>query len=286
MKVAVVGSSGYIAGFLLERLSKENDVERIMRIGRGEDVDAVFHLEDVGAFDYDALDGIDYIVVTAAISGPDKCADEFEHCWSVNVTGTEHFIRQALARGCRMLFFSSDAVFGDIPGAIYTEDSATYAKTPYGRMKKAIEDRFKGEAGFKAIRLPYVVSARDRFTSRCLACIESGETVDVFHPFYRNCVVVNDVVNTVMWLLRHWEEYEPFALNVAGQELVSRVRIADELNRIYGGRLHYMVTDPGEAFFQNRSRITQMESLYLDKLHIVENKSFSEKLKEELRDYE
>ena len=282
MNVAVVGSSGYIAGFLLDRLSKEEGIERVMRIGRGGDADAVLKLEDAESFDYSALDGTDYIVFTSAISGPDKCAEEFDYCWSVNVTGTEHFIRQALARGCRVLLFSSDAVFGDDPGVIYTEDSVTDAKTPYGRMKKAIEDRFKDETGFKAIRLPYVVSARDKFTSRCLACIDSGETADVFHPLYRNCVVVSDVVDTVLWLLRHWEEYEPPALNVAGRELVSRVRIADELNRLYNGRLRYTVTDPGEAFFQNRPRITQMESLYLDKFHIVENKNFSKKLREEI----
>ena len=34
-----------------------------------------------------------------------------------------------------------------------------------------------------------------------------------------------------MWLINHWNEYEYSVLNVAGEELVSRVRMADEINR-------------------------------------------------------
>lgn len=287
MKVAVVGSSGYIAGFLLPRLYKEKDVERVICIGRSLDDDAVLNLEEPSNFDFSVLDGVDYVVFLAGISGPDKCSDEFDYCWSVNVTGTAYFIQQALARGCKALFFSSDAVFGDDPReTIYTEASETNAKAPYGRMKKTVEDRFSKDKGFKAVRLSYVVSAKDKFVSRCLTCINSGETVDVFHPFYRNCVVVSDVVDAVLWILQHWDEYDPPVLNLAGTELVSRVRIADELNRLYSGRLHYMITDPGEKFFHNRPRITQMKSLYLEKMHIAESKSFSEKLRAELINYE
>lgn len=280
MKAALVGSTGYIAGFLLKRFESEG--WDVLRIGRRAPADAVLHLEDAERFDYDALEGVDAVVFTAAVSGPDKCAGEFDACWRVNVEGTSCFIREALARGCRVLFFSSDAVFGDIPGAVYTEDSETRAATPYGRMKKAVEDAFRGQPLFKAIRLPYVVSAQDRFVSRCLEAMESAAELEVFHPFYRNCVVVSDVADVVCWLLSHWEAYAPDVLNVAGPELVSRVRIADELDRIFDGRLKYKVVDPGEGFFQNRPRITEMRSLYLEKLGIVSGAGFSEKLRREL----
>ncbi len=280
MRVALVGSTGYIAGFLLKRFEEEN--WDVLRIGRRESADAVLHLEDAERFDYGTLEGVDAVVFTAAVSGPDKCADVFDACWRVNVEGTNRFIREAMARGCRVLFFSSDAVFGDIPGAVYTEDSETRAATPYGRMKKAVEDAFRGQPLFKAIRLPYVVSAKDRFVSRCLEAMESGTEAEVFHPFYRNCVVVSDVADTVVWLLKNWETYAPAVLNVAGPELVSRVRIADELDRIFDGRLRYRIVDPGPGFFRNRPRITEMRSLYLEKLGIVSGAGFSEKIRREL----
>ena len=278
MKTAIVGSSGYIAGYLLKRF------ENVLKIDQTPEADVHLNLAEAEKFDYSALDGVDYVIFTAAISGPDMCANEFEKCWNINVTGTEYFIKNAIAHGCKVLFFSSDAVFGDVPGEIYTEFSETKAQTPYGRMKKAVEDCFKDEPNFKAIRLSYVVSKNDRFVSYCLKCIKTGEKADIFHPFYRNCITVSDVVNTVDWLINHWEAYEPQVLNIAGNELVSRVRIADELNRLYGNKLKYVITSPGEDFYKNRPKITQMKSLYLNKYGILKEESFTEKIKKELEE--
>ena len=187
-------------------------------------------------------------------------------------------------RNCRILFFSSDAVFGDDSGVIYDEESITVAHTPYGRMKKAVEDEFKTESLFKAIRLSYVASARDRFITYCINCIKNGERADIFHPFYRNVITVSDVVNIVLYLIFYWDEYEPKFLNAAGQELVSRVRIADEINRFFGGKLKYSISMPGEDFFSNRPCITQMKSLYMQKYGIIKDNTFTEKIAKELED--
>lgn len=276
--MAVVGSSGYIAGYLLKRF------KNVLKIDHTLDADVYLDLTEAERFDYSSLDGVDYVIFTAAISGPDMCANEFERCWNINVVGTERFIEETIRHGCKVLFFSSDAVFGDIPGEVYTELSETKAGTPYGRMKKAVEDRFKDESNFKAIRLSYVVSQKDRFISYCLKCMASGETADIFHPFYRNCITASDVANTVGWLIHHWDSFEPGVLNVAGSELVSRVRIADELNRFYDNKMKYVITSPGEDFYKNRPRITQMKSLYLDKYGIIKNESFTEKLEKELEE--
>lgn len=282
MKVALVGSSGYIAGYLIQRFKVEDDIEGILQIDCTEKADEYLNLQEAEKFNYDSLENVDFIVFTAAISGPDRCASDYDFCWAINVTGSIYFINEAIKRSCKVLFFSSDAVFGDIPGEIYTEHSKTEAVTSYGRMKKAVEDRFVDNEYFKAIRLSYVVSERDRFVSYCLKCILSGEKADVFHPFYRNCITVNDVVDVVVWFIHNWEEYRESVLNVAGKELVSRVRIADELNRYLGDRLKYTISYPDSQFYQNRPQITQMKSLFLQKYHILEDKTFTEKIKKEL----
>lgn len=283
MKVAIVGSSGYIAGYLIDGFSKEPSTEQILKIDQKEDADEFLNLTEAEKFNYDSLNDIDLVVFTAAISGPDKCADELDFCWKVNVEGTSTFIENAIKHNCKVLFFSSDAVFGDIPGHIYDEDSETKAITPYGRMKKAVEDKFKDNPNFKAIRLSYVASARDRFVTYCMNCIKNNEVADVFHPFYRNCIVVSDVVNVVLWMSQHWNEYKPFVLDVAGKELVSRVRIADEINRIFDNKLKYTVSAPGEGFFKNRPMTTQMRSLYMQEYKILEDNTFTEKIQKELK---
>lgn len=282
MDIAIVGSSGYIARSILDRLEKEKGIDRVIKIDRTGDIDVFLDLQDAERFDYRILDPIDQIIFTAAVSGPDQCASDFERCWAVNVTGTIYFVKRAIERRCRVLFFSSDAVFGDIPGEIYTEGSKTRAETPYGRMKKEVEDTFKGDPFFKAIRLSYVISARDRFVSYCLRCLEDGEVADIFHPFYRNCICVSDVVDVVAWFIGHWDKYKPFVLNVAGKELVSRVRIADEINRIMRGQLKYKISMPGEDFYKNRPRITQMKSLYMEGYRILKDGPFTEKIQREL----
>lgn len=284
MNVAVVGGSGYIAGFLLQRFYREPVFEKIITLGRGNKVSYYLDLLRPEEFNYKILKGIDYVVFTAAISGPDKCAVDSAECWNVNVTGTAYFIRKAMEYGCRILFLSSDSVFGSSAEGIYDERSGTNADTPYGRMKKAIEDEFKASPLFKAIRLSYVVSTKDKFTAYCLNCIKNGDVAEIFHPFYRNCIIVSDVVDVVLWFAFHFNEYKPHVLNVAGSELVSRVRIADEINRMLSGKLLYKIVKPDDKFFENRPQITQMRSVYMHEYEILKDISFTEKMQKELKE--
>ena len=92
--------------------------------------------------------------------------------------------------------------------------------------------------------------------------------------------------NVVVYFAFHWNEYKPRFLNVAGKELVSRVRMADELNRILDGKLKYIISMPEEQFFTNRPKITQMRSLYLQKYGILPDETFTEKIKKEMKGIE
>ena len=58
--------------------------------------------------------------------------------------------------------------------------------------------------------------------------------------------------------------------------------MADEINRYLGNRLQYTISQPGEEFYMNRPHTTQMQSLYLYELGILERTTFSEKIKNEL----
>lgn len=281
MKVAVVGCSGNLGRYLVERLKEVKNVDFLLKIGRGDDVDCLFELIYPEDFDYSVLRQIDIVIFTAAISSPDLCANEYEKSWKINVEGTRYFIQKAIDIGCRVLFFSSDAVYGDIPGAIYCEESETNATMPYGKMKKAIEDEFKYNKLFKALRLSYVVSLEDKFVSYCLNCIRKNVAADVFHPFYRNCIMRKDVGNIVIWFIGHWEEFPYPFLNAVGLELVSRVRIADEMNRIIEAGLNYNIVKPDKKFYFNRPMITQVESLYLDR--IMKSSCFTKGIQMEIK---
>lgn len=284
MKVGILGSEGYIASFLKKRLAEESGIEHVVLYDKvRSDQVCYMDLSEPEKFDYEKLDGLDYLIFTAAVSGPDQCAGQYELCWKINVEGTEYVIAQALKRNIRVLFFSSDAVYGDDYDQIKDEESEKHPKTPYGKMKCHVEDAFVGSSDFKAIRLSYVVSQRDKFVSYCMECFKTKTEAEIFHPFYRSCITVHDVLDTVCWMLHHWEQYPHRFYNVAGTELVSRVRIADELIRICGAQIKYKIVTPGQEFFQNRPAITQMKSRYNEQYHIIESTSFSEKMKNEIR---
>ncbi len=278
MKIGIVGSGGYLGASLTSYFNDEHD---LIRIDRSKNYDVKIDLEHADSFDYNLLNDIEFIVYVAAVSSPDACATEFEKSWNVNVNGTCHFISEALKHGTRVIFFSSDAVYGPDFGEPFDEFSVTNPITPYGKMKKAVEDYFNGEDGIKSVRLSYVLSTADKFTSYCRNCLAHGETANVFHPFYRNVISLRSLEEIVEWLLMHWNDFSPQYLNAVGRELVSRVRIADEFNRMIGNKLRYIVCEPDSGFFKNRPAITQVHSRYLDSIIKVE--SFSEVFRSEMK---
>lgn len=280
MKIALIGSSGYISSFLIDRFSNNN---KIIKIDKNDDADYYLDLERINDFDFEVIKNVDYVIFPAAISSPDLCEKEYDMCWKINVEGTSEFIEKALLYNCRVIFFSSDAVFGDYPDNIFDENSPTRASSAYGKMKKAIEDRFKDNQNFKAIRLSYVVSDQDKFTRYVLGCLQRNELCEVYDPFYRNCITVNDVLDCIEYLMNHWKEFEPVFLNIAGKDLISREDIVKELIRILGKEIKYTVIYPGEDFYSCRPKITRMTSRYLKSYNILPEESFSEKMSKVFR---
>lgn len=283
MRVAVVGNTGYLAQKLICRFRDSAGIDDVVEIGRKNGKNRL-ELTAPDKFDYEILSGTDVVLFTAAISGPDQCADEYDYCYNVNVKGTSYFIKKAIHRNCKVIFFSSDGVFGNTDEIIPDENTDTDPTSPYGKMKNEIECEFKCEKRFKAIRLAYVVSNDDKFTKYCLACKAKGIPAEVFHPFYRNCISLSDVLTAVEWLVQNFDLYEPAFLNLAGEELVSRTRMADEIKRYYKDQFDYKIVSPDDSFFKNRPKITQMKSIYLYSKGIIEHKTFSEKYMKELEE--
>ena len=155
--------------------------------------------------------------------------------------------------------------------------------TPYGRMKQEIEERFHGRQGFKTVRLSYVVSTEDKFISYLYGCIENNVTAEIFHPFYRNVIMLDEVMTAIVWLLKNWMTYEPSVLCLAGDELVSRLRMADEFNEINDFCIDYSVVMPDERFFKNRPRITRMRSRYLFDKGVIISQTFTERFRKQIK---
>jgi dTDP-4-dehydrorhamnose reductase len=269
----VVGANGYLGKELAAAVRRRGEVRGTSsRAGA-----AAVHL-DLGrpaGFDYSTLQKKDIVLLAGSISAPDVCAKEHDRAWAVNVEGTSVFITRALDRGSRVVFFSSDTVYGE-QTAPCDETQACQPRGAYAIMKHAVEEKFLGRPDFKSIRLSYVFSREDQFSRYLADCARRGATAEVFHPFFRAVIHRGDVVAGILALAREWEAFPEAAINFGGRQVISRPEFARILKDSLLPDLVYTVTEPAAEFFANRPRAVEMHSPILPRLLGRQQRSLAE----------
>ena len=273
-KLIVVGATGCIGKPLLHKSKVENYFAYGTSSAGSENLLSL-RLDAPANFDYRLIQAGDVLFLTAAISAPDICAREHERAWDVNVTGTSEFISKVIERGGRVVFFSSDTVYGERDDA-FDEQAPCNPAGEYAEMKHAVEKQFLGNPLFKAIRLSYVFSHEDKFTKYLAECVKRGETAELFHPFYRAIVHRGDVIDGAFVLAKRWNDFPQQVVNFGGPEVLSRVDFADRLKRAVLPDLMFRVTQPEDEFFKNRPRMIAMSSNILPELLRRPSRSLAE----------
>ncbi|ABI58443.1 NAD-dependent epimerase/dehydratase family protein [Nitrosomonas eutropha] len=253
----IVGARSYVGGALFASASKVGSAIGTSSLG-GNDL-LPLRLDAPAEFDYGQIHPGDVVLLTAAISAPDICAREHGRAWAVNVTGTSSVIQSVINRGARVIFFSSDAVYGEREDE-FDERAACNPVGEYAVMKHEVEQRFAGNASFKAIRLSYVFSREDKFTRYLAGCVQRNEQADLFHPFSRAIVHRDDVVAGALTLAEHWDDSPEQIINFGGPQILSRVDFAECLREIHFHDLRFKIIEPDADFFKNRPRIIAMTS--------------------------
>jgi dTDP-4-dehydrorhamnose reductase len=262
-KYFVIGGRGYVGAELFSAIphgviglrTASSDLTGFLRL----------RLDALGDFAALPIVDGDVVFLTAAISNPDICASEYERAWSANVTGTSAFVSSAIERGARVIFFSSDTVYGERKDK-FDENATANPAGEYANMKHEIEQRFSDNASFKAIRLSYVFSREDKFTRYLSGCAERNEKAELFHPFYRAIVHRDDVVEGALALAARWNEVPERVINFGGPQVLSRIEFAECLNNVYFHDLRCSVIESSAEFFHNRPRIISMTSPVLTRL--------------------
>lgn len=222
-------------------------------------------LERPSTFDFAQFDAGEVILLLAAISSPDACTHKREWVHSINVDGTSAFIEGALARGARVVFFSSDAVYGE-QASSFDETLEPSPVGAYAEMKLAVEQRFSSETNFRTIRLSYVFSRWDSFTRYLFGCAEKGVAAEVFPSFARSVVSRDDVIAAALCLARSWDSVGERVINVGGPDVLSRAEFARILRAGILPHLQIVERDPDESFFLSRPRVIAMQSPIMDRL--------------------
>lgn len=261
MKVVIIGASGYIGSDLLTKSRTRLDVVGASAQGGGGL--AKFSLLTPERFDDLLVDQGDFVVLTAAISSPDICRNQSTLARQVNVIGTVAVIAATLSRGAKVIFFSSDTVYGET-STTCDESSPLHPAGDYALMKREVEERFRDEPGFKTVRLSYVFSRYDKFTKYLSSCAANGNPAEVFDPFDRAVVHRADVVDAVLGLVDRWDTIAASVINVGGPALVSRRRYAELVRDLACPALAFNIVKPPPEFFVGRPRVIHMVSPRLE----------------------
>jgi len=264
MKIFVVGSHGYVGRELLKSLRTRN-VTVVSVSSRPTLGEYYLDLTQTGSFPYADIEQGDVILMTAAVSSPDTCRDRHEYATVVNVTGASDFIERSIERGARIVFFSSDTVYGELTTP-FDESAGCSPAGDYAQMKFEVEQRFAANSSFKTIRLSYVFSCEDKFTQYLLGCVQRGEEAELFHPFFRSIIHRGDVVDGALALAQRWDEFPQQIINFGGPNVLSRIDFIENLKQTCFPGLEYRVIEPDDGFFISRPRIIAMKSQVLPKL--------------------
>lgn len=244
----IIGATGNVGKRLLE---KSLDVWH-------DDVEAIATRLDKDELEYDfaSLGHDDVIAFCAAISEPSVCSNNPELARKVNVIKTIEFIEKSTQRGARVVFLSSDAVYGNVDNQFDEQ----WQKNPvgvYGKMKSEVEEYFKGNELVKVLRSSFNFFKEDRFTSYLEKCSSTGEVAEIFSPFERSVIHRDDTVDAILSLSRNWDG--PQFINCGGPKTVCRSEFAQILKEEVFPDLKFEVVRPPESFYRDRpSSVTMM----------------------------
>lgn len=255
MRVLITGMAGFIGSHLLEHILKTTDwhVVGLDRLDETStlarlDTDAyrahrarvrfVWHdlrapINPVVANQLQGWD-LDAVIHLAASTHVDRSIEDPITFVHDNVLGTAHlleFARRHLTKGARLLYFSTDEVFGPAaPGVAFTEWDRYRASNPYAATKAAGEElayAYHNTYGLATL-VTHCMNAfgerqhREKFLPLILRKLTRGEPIDVHSdprtgkPTSRGYVHARNVCAAVLYVLQHGVAGEKY--NLPGQQ--------------------------------------------------------------------
>lgn len=259
--IYIVGSSGMIGRSVVTRL--RNSKKSFKTIGRSPECDIKLDLTNIESFDYDQIMDGSRLLLLSAISSPDLCEAESALAWLINVENTSKLIDRLMRKNISVLFASSDVVYGANTVMPHTEYSNFNPKGVYAKSKCEIERLFSGKLGFHSMRLSYIMGPKDKFISYLTRCYETGNPAEIFDPFSRCVISIDDVVDFIAGFFNRGAAY-PSVVNLCGDKLVSRLDLAKEF--AVKMPISIQLVNPDPNFFKVRERIIECKSQYLHEI--------------------
>jgi dTDP-4-dehydrorhamnose reductase len=240
-RILITGCHGLLGQKLFSLLSPTNEIV-------GLDLHPDSHLSS-GTFQYrplditrssELLDAVieikpTVIVNTAAMTGVDRCEEERDLCWRINVLAVETLLRAARKVKAHLIQISSDYVF-DGKHPPYTETDPTNPLGFYGKSKLASENILRGSTiRYTIVRTQVLYGAalniRPNFVDFVLQKLRQGEPFSIVDDQVGNPTLADDLAEGIARIiqLRRTGIY-----HISGSESLSRYDFARRIALQFG----------------------------------------------------
>lgn len=149
--------------------------------------------------------GLDILVNCAAVSNTGECEKNYQRAIDVNFKGAQN-IHDLFGR--RVLYLSTEQVFGNQGWFLPKESSDPYPINGYGMTKLAGEGATLNSGG-KVIRLSRTVAMNDDDISKHVGDLYAGRNIEVPDFFYRNYIYRDFAVDGIEYFVKNFEKMPP-----------------------------------------------------------------------------
>lgn len=244
-RVLITGANGLLGQALVARMSRfpEYDVLATGRDDAPRYEDGSCGYAPLDVTDEDAIRAIfqdfapNVVINCAALTEVDRCEDERDACWDVNVRAVEHLAEQCKAIGARLIQVSTDFVFDGEDGP-YREGDRPNPVNYYGRSKLAAENvaRDAGMSKWAIVRTVLVYGTAHQMSRSNIALwlieqLMNEEPVHIVTDQWRSPTYVEDLAIGIERLV-HFEKTGVY--HISGRELLSIYDFAHTIADVFG----------------------------------------------------
>lgn len=276
MRVLVTGASGLLGRSVFQHLQQQVDIEvtgtAFRRAG-----------EQLVALDLTQQDQVrrvldqvqpQVVIHCAAERWPDRCAEQPETAWQLNVDSTRALAELCQARGAQLAYISTDYVF-DGHDAPYRHDAATNPVNFYGRSKLAGEQAVLESGEHWVLRLPWLFGPTETLQesgiTALLDTVSNPAPANIDDWAIRFPTNVEEVAEVLHQCLKQTADGRPLSgiYQWSGDTAMTRYQLAQLIGDIAGRDTAHLNPDGNPTMAEPRPYNCQLDKSRLTELGIT-----------------